>query len=148
MRKIKLIVVGSVSSEFKQISQHYEKRVAQYSNFSIIEVKEQSNEKNSEVKKLKETNSIIEHIDKSSFVVLCSLQGKQIDSVQLSQYVDSNQDLTFIIGGSDGMQEDLIPHNLKICFSKMTFPHQLFRVMLLEQIYRANTILANKKYHK
>lgn len=147
-KKIKIISVGSLSPEFKNLCTHYEKRISQNYSFTCVEVKEFSEEKNIETKKLKETKLILEQIKNDSFVVLCSLKGKQYDSIEMSKIIEANQDITFIIGGSDGMIEDLIKSNLKICFSLLTFPHQLFKIMLCEQIYRSATILNNKKYHK
>ncbi|MCS4536607.1 23S rRNA (pseudouridine(1915)-N(3))-methyltransferase RlmH [Mycoplasma sp. CSL7475-4] len=148
MKKIKIIAVGSLSPDFKKLFLHYEKRISQYYSVNISEIKEFSEEKNVETKKLKETKLIIQAIPEDSYVVLCSLKGKDLDSVKFSQLIENKSNLTFIIGGSDGMIEDMINANEKIIFSQMTFPHQLFRVMLSEQIYRAATILNNKKYHK
>ncbi|VEU60463.1 ribosomal RNA large subunit methyltransferase h [Mycoplasmopsis bovigenitalium] len=148
MKKIKIISVGNLSPEFKELFNSYAKRISHYYSFSIVEVKEFSEEKNTEAKKQKETKLIIDAIQKNSFVILCSLRGKNIDSIELSKIIDNQQDITFIIGGSDGVIESEIKSNFSWCFSKLTFPHQLFRVMLSEQIYRAASILNNKKYHK
>ncbi|MBU4690479.1 23S rRNA (pseudouridine(1915)-N(3))-methyltransferase RlmH [Mycoplasma sp. ES3157-GEN-MYC] len=148
MKKIKIISVGTLSPDFKKLFLHYQKKISHYYQINTVEVKEFSEEKNIEVKKSKETKLIIDLIPKDSFVMMCSLQGKQFNSVELSEIIDSHDEITFIIGGSDGMDENLINTNIKFSFSKLTFPHQLFRIMLGEQIYRAATILNNKKYHK
>ncbi|MBU4689626.1 23S rRNA (pseudouridine(1915)-N(3))-methyltransferase RlmH [Mycoplasma zalophidermidis] len=148
MKKIKIISVGSLSPDFKKLFLHYQKQISHYYQINTVEVKEFSEEKNIEVKKTKETKLILDLIPKDSFVMMCSLQGKQFDSVDFSDIINSHDDITFIIGGSDGMDETLINSNIKFSFSKLTFPHQLFRIMLGEQIYRAASILNNKKYHK
>ncbi|MBU4691746.1 23S rRNA (pseudouridine(1915)-N(3))-methyltransferase RlmH [Mycoplasma sp. ES3225-GEN-MYC] len=148
MKKIKIISVGTLNPDFKKLFLHYQKKISHYYQINTVEVKEFSEEKNIEVKKSKETKLIIDLIPKDSFVMMCSLQGKQFNSVELSEIIDSHDEITFIIGGSDGMDENLINTNIKFSFSKLTFPHQLFRIMLGEQIYRAATILNNKKYHK
>ncbi len=86
----------------------------------------------------------------NSKVILLSLKGKQVDSVSFSKLIESytNQSITFVIGGSDGVCENYFDNALKLSFSQMTFPHQLFRIMLIEQVYRAFMILNNSKYHK
>ncbi|QBF34825.1 23S rRNA (pseudouridine(1915)-N(3))-methyltransferase RlmH [Mycoplasmopsis phocirhinis] len=148
MKKIKIIAVGSLNPEFKKLFSHYEKSIARYYSLTVTEIKEFSEEKNIETKKFKETQLIIKSIPNNSYVVLCSLKGKSYNSIKFSNLINTYTDLTFIIGGSDGMCEAKILSNEQIIFSHMTFPHQLFRIMLGEQIYRAATILNNKKYHK
>ncbi|UUD35319.1 23S rRNA (pseudouridine(1915)-N(3))-methyltransferase RlmH [Mycoplasmopsis caviae] len=148
MRKIKIVAVGSLSPEFKVLFNQYAKNISHYAQLSIVEIKEFSEEKNIEVKKDKETKLINSHISDDTYVIYASLNGKSLDSVELSNIVNNNTNLTFIIGGSDGVNEDLINCNMKINFSKLTWPHQLFRVMLAEQIYRSFMIINNKKYHK
>ena len=88
------------------------------------------------------------------FVIAMDLNGKHITSEEFSEFIENcgvmgNSNITFIIGGSLGLSQEVIKRaNYKLCFSKMTFPHQLFRVMLLEQIYRAFRIMKNEPYHK
>lgn len=144
--KINLICVGSLNKEFKYLFEEYIRKTGAYCDFNLIEIKEVKHN-NINIRKQKETELILEKIPKNSFVILCSLVGKQYDSVQFSNFFEK-PNLTFIIGGSDGVVEEAFNNSLKINFSKMTFPHQLFRVMLAEQIYRAFSILNNKKYHK
>ncbi|WP_027120746.1 23S rRNA (pseudouridine(1915)-N(3))-methyltransferase RlmH [Mycoplasmopsis lipofaciens] len=148
MQKIKIIAVGSLNPNFKILFKDYAKNISHYCQLNIVEIKEFSEEKNIEVKKQKETKLILNHIDKNDFIILASLKGKQIDSIQLSKTINNYQNITFIIGGSDGVVEEDINADFLISFSKLTFPHQLFRVMLTEQIYRSFTIIRNKKYHK
>ncbi|MEA4115297.1 23S rRNA (pseudouridine(1915)-N(3))-methyltransferase RlmH [Mycoplasma sp. 744] len=148
MRKIKLIVVGSLSEQFKSLAYHYEKNINIFSKLELIEIKEQSQIKNVEEKKFRETNLILQHINQNSQTYLLSLNGKSIDSLEFSNLIKLNHNLTFIIGGSDGVNEKILNNFSKISFSKLTFPHQLFRIMLSEQIYRSFMIINNKKYHK
>lgn len=148
MKKIKIISVGNLSPYFKQLFNEYAKNIAIFAEFQNIELKEFSEIKNIEEKKLRETKKVLESIDKNSYVCLLSLRGKQIDSTEFATKLDLSDNWTFIIGGSDGLIEELIKPDLKISFSKMTFPHQLFKIMLSEQIYRAFMIKNNKKYHK
>ena len=103
--------------------------------------------------KEKEGQNIISHIKKDSYVIALDLTGKELDSVALSQKIESlsisNSSITFIIGGSLGLSKQVLNYcNEKLCFSKMTFPHQLIRIFLLEQIYRAFKISNNETYHK
>ena len=103
--------------------------------------------------KQKECNKILSHIKKDSCVIALDLKGNEFSSEDFSKKIDSlsmeNSNLTFIIGGSLGLTKDLLNEcNLKICFSKMTFPHQLIRVFLLEQIFRAFKISNGETYHR
>lgn len=150
MTKIKIIAVGSLSPKFKSLYDEYVKQVGNFCSLSFSEIKEFSEEKNIEVKKEKETKLILESIIPNSKVILLSLKGKQVDSVSFSKLIESytNQSITFVIGGSDGVCENYFDNALKLSFSQMTFPHQLFRIMLIEQVYRAFMILNNSKYHK
>ena len=102
--------------------------------------------------KEKEGQNIISHIKKDSYVIALDLTGKELDSVALSQKIEnlsiSNSSITFIIGGSLGLSNQVLNYcNEKLCFSKMTFPHQLIRVFLLEQLFRAFKISNNETYH-
>ena len=96
---------------------------------------------------------ILKHITDKENIITLEIEGKELSSVELAKKIDetliTNSDITFIIGGSYGMHEDIRnKSNYKLSFSKMTFPHQLFRVLLLEQIFRSFKILNNEKYHK
>ena len=142
--KINIIAVGKLQKEFLTLFQSYQKKINFYAQLSVIELKE-TNHKNIDVQIKKETESILKAIPKNSHVVLCSLQGKQYSSVEFTSFFDQDN-VTFIIGGSHGVDEKMF--NKKICFSKMTFPHQMFRVLLVEQIFRSLSIKNNSKYHK
>ncbi|MGX9358727.1 23S rRNA (pseudouridine(1915)-N(3))-methyltransferase RlmH [Mycoplasma sp. 2575] len=142
--KINLIAVGSLSSDIKKIYDSYLKKINFLATINLIEIKEIIND-NIDIKIAKETKAILAKIPKSSKVFYLSLQGKQMSSEEFSNILIEDN-LTFIIGGSNGVDETKFKN--KICFSKMTFPHQLFRIMLIEQIYRGLAIKKNIKYHK
>ncbi|WP_406613653.1 23S rRNA (pseudouridine(1915)-N(3))-methyltransferase RlmH [Mycoplasma corogypsi] len=143
--KLNIIAVGSLSKEYQVLYDDYAKKIGYFAKLNLIEIKEQKVD-NIELKKQKETKLILEKIPKNSKVFYLSLQGKQYDSESFKDlYVDTDN-VTFIIGGSNGVDESQFEN--KINFSKMTFPHQLFRVMLVEQIYRGFAIKNNITYHK
>ncbi|MEE3928037.1 23S rRNA (pseudouridine(1915)-N(3))-methyltransferase RlmH [Mycoplasmopsis ciconiae] len=144
--KINIISVGTLEKNFKVLFDEYIRKTGAFAQINVIEVKEVK-DKNIETRKNKETQSILEKIPKNSPTFLCSLQGKMYDSVEFSNIFNVDN-ITFVIGGSDGVNENEFAFAKKINFSKMTFPHQLFKVMLSEQIYRAFSIINNKKYHK
>ena len=133
------------------LAKEYEKRIRKYCKLEIIEVKDEAFD---EVKTLlRERDSIMKYISDKDYIVTMEIEGTQMDSVTFANKLDNimmnNSDITFIIGGSYGLHEDIKNmSNLKLSFSKMTFPHQLFRVILLEQIFRAFKILNNETYHK
>ncbi|KUH47645.1 23S rRNA (pseudouridine(1915)-N(3))-methyltransferase RlmH [Mycoplasmopsis meleagridis] len=148
MKKIRIISVGSLSPLFRQLYKEYENSVKKFCLLETVEIKEFSQIKNIQEKKQKETEKIKSFLTSNEKVIIFSLKGKQINSEKFSQIINSIEQITFIIGGSDGIDEDLFDDKNKISFSQMTFPHQLFKIMLTEQIYRAFMIIKNKKYHK
>ncbi|MCF7845757.1 MAG: 23S rRNA (pseudouridine(1915)-N(3))-methyltransferase RlmH [Candidatus Peribacteraceae bacterium] len=100
-----------------------------------------------------EAEKILAKISNDDFVVACDLAGQMFNSVDLAEVFrnarDTAKKIVFVIGGSNGLDSQVLDRaDLKVAFSKMTFPHELFRVILLEQVYRAFTILGNRKYHK
>lgn len=142
--KINLIAVGSLTLDNKKIYDNYLKKINHLATINLIEIKEIVND-NIDLKIAKETESILNKIPKNSKVIYLSLQGKQMTSEEFSDlFIEDN--LTFVIGGSNGVDESKFSN--KISFSKMTFPHQIFRLMLIEQIYRGLAIKKNIKYHK
>ncbi len=143
--KINLIAVGTLNKDQKVLFKDYAKKLNFYAEVKVSEVKPVV-DKNIEMIKQKETMIIKSLIHKNSRVVLCSLQGKQLTSEEFSETYANVDNLTFVIGGSYGVDESQFTE--KICFSKMTFPHQLFRVFLMEQLFRAHSIKGNSKYHK
>ncbi|MCU4706691.1 23S rRNA (pseudouridine(1915)-N(3))-methyltransferase RlmH [Mycoplasma sp. CSL7503-lung] len=143
--KLNIIAVGSLSKEYQVLFNDYLKKVNFFTKVNLIEIKEQKIQ-NIELKKQKETELILEKIPKNSQVIYLSTQAKQVTSEEFSEQITNTDNITFVIGGSNGVIETYF--NNKLNFSKMTFPHQLFRVMLIEQIYRAFTIKNGITYHK
>ena len=154
MIDIRLIVVGKIKEKYLEDAiLEYKKRISSMANLSIIEVKEVTLYE--EERNLKEESKmILANINDDSFVVTLEILGKELTSVEFSEFINnhylySSKTLTFVIGSSDGLSEEVKSRsNYKLSFSKMTFPHQLMRVIFLEQLYRALSIINNKKYHK
>lgn len=150
---IKIICVGKIKEKFfKEAIEEYKKRLTKYTKISIIEV-EDININNEELIKQKESELILKHIEKKDYIITLEIEGKQLTSIELSNKIEdleqTNPNITFIIGGSYGLDDEIKKiSNFKLSFSKLTFPHQLFRVILLEQIYRAYKIKNNESYHK
>lgn len=150
---IKIICVGKIKEKYwKDAILEYQKRLGKYTKLEIIEVSDSSD---SEISKIleQEKEKIEKYIQEKDYVVTLEIEGKMLSSIELSETVDHLQqhysNITFIIGGSYGL-DDSIKHrsNMALSFSKMTFPHQLFRVLLLEQLYRSYRILNHESYHK
>jgi len=143
---IKIICVGKIKESFyRDAVNEYVKRLSKYHKIEIIELMD-SNIKN-------EKDLILKKIDKKDYIVTLQIDGKQVSSIEFSDMIDktliSFSNITFIIGGSDGLDAQIKSlANYKLSFSNMTFPHQLFRIILLEQIYRAFKIIHNESYHK
>ena len=159
MLHINIICVGKIKeTQLKDAITEYSKRLSKYCNLSIIEladkpIPEKSNETIDNQIKQAEALDIINHLSKESYKICLDLSGKQYTSEEFANKITNisniNSTIDFIIGGSLGVTDELRNMcNEKISFSKMTFPHQLFRVFLLEQIYRAFKINNNEKYHK
>lgn len=143
---IKIICVGKIKEKFyRDAIDEYMKRLSKYHKINIIEVMD-SNIKT-------EATEILKKIDNKDYIITMEIEGKELSSKDLSNLIDktfiTNPNITFIIGGSDGLDDEIKKlANYKLSFSKLTFPHQLFRVILLEQIYRSFKILNNETYHK
>lgn len=153
--KVTIIAVGSLKEKYlKDAVAEYKKRLSKYSVVDIVELADEANIKDEKKVKELEGKKIISALPKSSYVVMLDLGGQQLDSVQFAHKIKdiqtyNNANITFLIGGSLGFSEEVYKiADYKICFSKMTFPHQLMRVFLLEQIYRSFKILNNEPYHK
>ncbi len=150
---IKIICLGKIKeSYFNDAIDEYKKRISKYTNLEIIELEDIAN-KSKEVTLEKEKEEILKYINKKDYIIALTIEGNEIDSVELAKKIDniyiSYSNITFIIGSSYGLSEDLKNMaNYKLSFSKMTFPHKLFRILLLEQIYRAYKINNNEEYHK
>ena len=158
MIHINIVCVGKVKESYlKDAILEYSKRLSKYCKLSFVEIDDEQipnnlNTKISENIKEIEGNKILSHI-KNSYVIALDLKGKQYSSEDFSTKLENiallNSNITFIIGGSLGLsQEVLQKSNELICFSKMTFPHQLIRVFLLEQLFRAFKIQNNETYHR
>ncbi len=151
---IKILCVGKIKEEYldKGIKE-YLKRLNAFTKVEIIELKEGNN---IDIDKtlLTEGVSILDKITKDDFVITLEIEGKMLTSLELSQkikdlYTYGHSNIVFIIGGSWGLDEKVKKRsNLALSFSKFTFPHQLMRLILIEQIYRSFTIINNKEYHK
>ena len=150
---IKIICVGKIKEEFyRDAIKEYLKRLSKYEKVEIIECKDYADLPINDIM-LKEANEIEKHINPKDYVVTMEIEGKQISSVELAEKINNiylvSSNIDFIIGGSYGLHESIKNRsNYKLSFSKLTFPHQLFRVILLEQIYRSFKINNNESYHK
>ena len=150
---IKIICVGKIKEKFyRDAIEEYSKRLSKYTKLEIIECKDYSDLSIDEIL-LKEKLEIEKYINYKDYIITLEIEGKQLSSEELANNIDNiflnNSNITFIIGGSYGIHNDIKnKSNFKLSFSKMTFPHQLFRVILLEQIYRAFKINNNESYHK
>ena len=149
---IKIISVGKIKEKYLlDAIEEYKKRLSKYTKLNIIEVPDE----NFDISKTleKEKDSILKNISEKDYIVTLDIEGNSITSIEFANKINDifnhNSDITFIIGGSYGLHEEIKKlSNYSLSFSKMTFPHQLFRVMLLEQIYRAYKINNNETYHK
>lgn len=158
--KITLITVGKIKEKFyRDAISEYTKRLAKYCKLEIIEVadektKEDATEKEIDIVKQKEAERIFKHIKEGSYVITLEILGKNLSSEDFAHKINSLGisgcgSITMIIGGSLGLHKSVSDvSDFKLSFSKMTFPHQLMRVILLEQVYRAYRIINNQPYHK
>ena len=143
---IKIIAVGKIKENYlKEAINDYQKRINKYHKLEIIEIEDDNI--------INEKDRILKHINKKDFLIALDIQGTELTSIELSKKLDNifinNSNITFIIGGSNGIHDSIKNIvNYKLSFSKMTCPHQLFRLILLEQIYRSFKILNNETYHK
>lgn len=147
---IKIICIGKLKEDYlKKAMAEYKKRITKYSKIEMIELEDESNGNILE----KEKTKILKYINEKDYVITLEIDGSSIDSMELSKKIESiylnYSNITFIIGGSYGLHDDIKKRrNYALSFSKLTFPHQLFRVMLLEQIYRSFKIMHHETYHK
>ncbi len=146
------ICVGKLKEDYlKKASKDYEDRLSKFGKVNIFEVKNEKEDNKSAL--LKEGERIIQKIPKNCYNIALEINGNEYDSTQFAKRIDdisvSFGRVCFIIGGSNGISEDVLKLcDEKISFSKMTFPHKLFRIMLLEQVYRGCMINAGYRYHK
>ena len=144
---IKIICLGKIKEDYlNNLINDYKTRINKYHKLEIIELKDEKNLLNEKI-------NIEHHIALNDYVIALDIDGTMLDSVSLAKKLDetfiTHSTITFIIGSSEGLHEDIKKRaNYRLSFSKMTFPHGLFRGILLEQIYRSFKILNNEKYHK
>ena len=159
MLSINIICIGKIKEKFfKDAIDEYSKRLSKYCKLNILElpdekIPDKTNPSIEDEIKSKECDNIIKHIKKESYIICLDLKGKEFSSEELSKEIENismqSSQITFVIGGSLGLTEKIL--NLadkKICFSKMTFPHQLIRIFLLEQLFRSFKISNGETYHK
>ncbi|MDD7305238.1 MAG: 23S rRNA (pseudouridine(1915)-N(3))-methyltransferase RlmH [Peptoniphilaceae bacterium] len=158
---IRIIGVGKIKEKyFTSAINEYLKRLTPYCKLQLIEVKDEPaseslSEKELEIVKRKEGERILNNIKEEDFVVSLEILGKQMTSEKFAEFISAEMDtgfgrnMVFVIGGSNGLSKEVSTRsNYKLSFSKMTFPHQLMRLVLIEQIYRAFRIINNHPYHK
>lgn len=159
MLTINVLCVGKIKENYlKDAINEYSKRLSKYCKLNIIEIPDEKvPEKLSDtvIKNIKdvEAKKMMEHLKKENYAISLDLKGKELTSEEFSKRIEEisnySSSITFIIGGTLGIGEEVIKTSKeKICFSKMTFPHQLIRVFLLEQIFRAFKISNNETYHR
>lgn len=144
---IKIIVVGKLKEKYlKDMVNDYLKRLIKYHKVDLIEVKDSNISE--------EAKEILKYIKSNDYVVSLAIEGKELSTMEFKDLIENqlnsgNSNIVFIIGGSDGIDSSIkkISHE-NISFSRLTFPHGLFRTILLEQIYRAFKIMNNETYHK
>ena len=150
---IKIITVGHIKEKYlSDAIEEYKKRISKYTKLEIQEIKDEGILEKEKALSI-EGEKILKNIQDKDYVITLEIDGKEYSSEELSKKIESiqieNSNITFIIGGSFGLSDKVKERsNLKISFSKLTFPHQLFRVILLEQIYRSFKIINNESYHK
>lgn len=160
MLNIKLVVVGKLKEKFhKDEVDEYLKRLSRYAKVSIIEVEEEKIKDNSSLKEnqmilVKEGNNVLRNVKDNEYMFLLDLHGKEISSEEFASKmkdlpVNNYSTISFVIGGSLGVSDELRARsNFKLKLSPMTFTHQMTRIIILEQIYRAFKINSNETYHK
>lgn len=144
---IKIIAVGSLKEKYlKSMVEDYYKRITKYHKIELIEAKDSNI--------TKEKDEILKKINKNDYIISLDIYGREYNSIEFKDHLENlfnngKSNITFIIGGSDGIDDKIKSlSNELISFSKLTFPHGLFRAILLEQIYRSFKIMNNESYHK
>ncbi|QOX64783.1 23S rRNA (pseudouridine(1915)-N(3))-methyltransferase RlmH [Anoxybacterium hadale] len=157
---ITILCIGKLKERYwTEAIAEYSKRLSKYCTLTINELKEEKapdNPSNAEESAVKdaEGKSILKQIKKDSYVIVLAIKGKELDSEALSEKIrtlgiSGKSDITFVIGGSFGLSDEVLSRaDFQLSFSKLTFPHQMMRVILLEQIYRSFKIIRNETYHK
>lgn len=158
--KISLICVGKIKEKYLTMGiDEYKKRLGRYCSLEIIELPDEKTPDNAgpaveESIKKTEGNRILKVLKEDSYCIALDIKGNMLSSVELANHLDrlfvsGKSHISFVIGGSLGLSDDVLNRaDYRLSFSKMTFPHQLMRLIFLEQIYRAFRILNNEPYHK
>ncbi|MGP4069092.1 23S rRNA (pseudouridine(1915)-N(3))-methyltransferase RlmH [Halobacillus sp. B29] len=158
--KISIVTVGKLKEKYlKQGIEEYVKRLGPYAKVDIIEVPDEKapenlSEAQMEEVKQKEGERILSKISQDTYVMTLEIEAKQLTSEKLASHMDSlatygKSKVAFVIGGSLGLSDEVLKRSdFSLSFSKMTFPHQLMRLMLVEQVYRAFKIMKGEPYHK
>ena len=143
---IKIICIGKIKENYlKDAINDYQKRISKYHKIEIVELPDSNIDNEKEL--------IKKNINPKDYIITMEIEGNMLSSIELYEKIDktfiTNPNITFIIGGSTGLHQEIKNmSNYKLSFSKLTFPHGLFRLILLEQIYRSFKILNNESYHK
>ena len=155
---ITIICVGKIKEKYIKIGiEDYIKRIKKYTKIEIIEIEDESFDKiktlKIEAEKIEKKQMPQPNHPAEAFIITLEIDGKQLNSVELSNLINNSitkySDITFVIGGSYGLDDSIKQlSNYKLSFSNLTFPHQLFRLIFLEQLYRSYKILNNEVYHK
>lgn len=158
--KITVIGVGRLKEKYWQAAvEEYSKRLGKYVKLDIIEVPDEKapetlSRAEEEIVKKNEGERILKSVKDGAYVIALAIEGKMLSSEELSEFLNERMvrgagHIVFIIGGSLGLSDEVLKRaDYKLSFSKMTFPHQMMRVILLEQFYRAVKIMKNEPYHK
>lgn len=157
---IQIICIGKLKEKYwTDAVSEYSKRLSRYCTLEIVELKEsrlpdRASAAEEEIVKVEEGKSILKAIKDGTYVVTLEIQGKQLSSPELAAKIETlglegKSDVAFVIGGSLGLSDEVSRRaDYKLSFSKMTFPHQMMRVVLLEQVYRSFKIIRHEAYHK
>lgn len=158
--EIKIVTVGKIKEKYLTAGiAEYAKRLSRYCKLTFCQVADEktpdkaSDALNAQIKEV-EGERLMKHIREQDYVIALAIDGKMLDSVELSDKIASlgvsgNSSIAFVIGGSLGLSDKVLKRaDYKLSFSRMTFPHQLMQMILLEQIYRAYRIMNNEPYHK
>ena len=158
--RISIICVGKIKEKYLKLGiDEFTKRLSKYCKLEIIELDDEKAPENLSDKEMlmikeKEGKKILSKIKDNSYVIALAIDGKNLSSEELADTINNlgvrgNSHIVFIIGGSLGLSDEILSRaNYKLSFSKMTFPHQLMRLILLEQVYRAYRINSGEPYHK
>lgn len=158
--KITVLTVGKIKEKFyTDAINEYSKRLSRYCKLEVVQVADEKTAENCtenemDIVKQKEAERLLKHIPEEAYVITLEIKGKNLDSVELADKINQlgirgTSHIIFVIGGSLGLHQTVSARaDFKLSFSRMTFPHQLMRVILLEQIYRSYRIINNQPYHK